>query len=98
MGDLQVFLPQNGVLEETQLASPSPPSSNPHPASIGAESWRSAEKTIHEIICRIRPTVVSEKRRKAVVDFVQSVIRERLDSEVNSFPFLLFLLQWVFDG
>eukprot|EP00268_Persea_americana_P011133 TRINITY_DN1465_c1_g2_i2.p1 TRINITY_DN1465_c1_g2~~TRINITY_DN1465_c1_g2_i2.p1 ORF type:complete len:984 (-),score=174.72 TRINITY_DN1465_c1_g2_i2:957-3908(-) len=90
MGNLEVMLPQNGELaEETQLASPSQLSSHPHTASITTEitteSWQRAEETTHEIICRIQPTVVSEERRKAVVEYVQSLIKAYLGSEV--FPF-----------
>ena len=97
MGNLEVMLPQNGELaEETQLASPSQLSSHPHTASITTEitteSWQRAEETTHEIICRIQPTVVSEERRKAVVEYVQSLIKAYLGSEVSSFPFLRFFV------
>ncbi|XP_010252088.1 PREDICTED: uncharacterized protein LOC104593785 [Nelumbo nucifera] len=88
MGDLQAWLPlPDGILtEDRQFPAPSSSSSpNPNPFSIGAGSWSRAELTTHEIVCRIQPTVVSEERRKAVIDYVQRLIRGYLGSEV--FPF-----------
>ncbi|XP_042489131.1 uncharacterized protein LOC122069225 isoform X2 [Macadamia integrifolia] len=101
MGDLQVCSPQpdGGVLNEegpylsssssSSLSSSSSSSSssscNPDPLSISEESWIKAEQKTHEILCRIQPTVVSEQRRKEVIDYVQRLIRNYLGSEV--FPF-----------
>ncbi|KAJ4978088.1 hypothetical protein NE237_008868 [Protea cynaroides] len=93
MGDPQVWSPQpHGVLNEegsylsslTTLSS-SPSSCIPNPLSISKENWIKAEKTTHEIICRIQPTVISEQRRKEVIDYIQRLIRNYLGSEV--FPF-----------
>ncbi|XP_077239142.1 uncharacterized protein LOC143880214 isoform X2 [Tasmannia lanceolata] len=88
MGSLQVWPPQaNGILVE-EIPSPSrslSSSSNPNPLSIGVEIWQIAEQKTREIISQIQPTVVSEQRRKAVVDYVQRLIRSFLGSEV--FPF-----------
>ncbi|XP_058075306.1 uncharacterized protein LOC131223814 isoform X2 [Magnolia sinica] len=87
MGDLQVWLlpqPNNILTDDSPSPSPSlSPSNNPRPLSIGADSWRWAEQATCEIICRIQPTVVSEQRRKAVVDYVQRLIRGVLGSEVK---------------
>ncbi|XP_058110604.1 uncharacterized protein LOC131253574 isoform X2 [Magnolia sinica] len=87
MGDLQSWPPQrNGAwIEESTSPLPSSSPSNPNPSSIRGDSWRRAEETAHEIICRIQPTVVSEQRRKAVIDYVQRLIRGCVGSEV--FPF-----------
>lgn len=67
--------------------SPSSPSSNlhppnPHHLAIGADAWLQAEQATQEVIRHILPTVVSEQRRKAVVDYVQKLIRGLLGSEV----------------
>ncbi|XP_043706736.1 uncharacterized protein LOC122656321 isoform X2 [Telopea speciosissima] len=95
MGDLQVWSPQpHGVLNEDgsclsslsmSSSSSSSSSCNPNPLSIGEENWIKAEQKTHEIFCRIQPTVVSEQRRKEVIDYVQRLIRNYLGSEV--FPF-----------
>ncbi|OVA19659.1 hypothetical protein BVC80_8585g2 [Macleaya cordata] len=88
MGDLQNW-PQspNGNSIEDHLFPPPSLSSpaNPDPVSIDAECWLRGEKTIREIICQIQPTVVSEQRRKVVIEYVQRLIRGCLGSEV--FPF-----------
>ncbi|XP_068635536.1 uncharacterized protein [Aristolochia californica] len=90
MGDLQVWAPQpNGFLKSTSssrpLSSSSSPSSNPPPLSIAAECLQRGEETTCEIIYRIQPTVVSEQRRKDVVDYIQRLIRGWVGCEV--FPF-----------
>ncbi|KAF8397025.1 hypothetical protein HHK36_018663 [Tetracentron sinense] len=90
MDDLQDWLQQpNGILTEERLPSPSlsssSSSSEPHPISIGSDCWVRAEQTTHEIICQIQPTLVSERRRKEVIDYVQRLIRGYVGSEV--FPF-----------
>ncbi|XP_042505676.1 uncharacterized protein LOC122082281 [Macadamia integrifolia] len=90
MGDLQPWSSQrDGVLNEegSYLSSLSSPSSsfNPNPMSISEEHWIKSEQTTNEIICRIQPTVVSEQRRKDVIDYIQRLLRNFLGSEV--FPF-----------
>lgn len=97
MGDLQLW-PQQldgvGVADADHNPPPSPspasPSStshppNPHHLAIGADAWLEAEQATQEVIRHILPTVVSEQRRKTVVDYVQKLIRGFLGSEV--FPF-----------
>uniref|UniRef100_A0A5B6Z1Q5 Polymerase nucleotidyl transferase domain-containing protein n=1 Tax=Davidia involucrata TaxID=16924 RepID=A0A5B6Z1Q5_DAVIN len=83
MGDLRE--PNDGGTEERPVASPSSSSSNPSPSSIGAERWARAEQATQKIICQVQPTVVSEERRKEVIDYVQRLIRGRLGCLV--FPF-----------
>ncbi|THU59751.1 hypothetical protein C4D60_Mb07t05370 [Musa balbisiana] len=87
MGDLQSWPPlANGDAAgghhspRAQLQEP-----NPHPSMIRAENWRRAEEATREVLRCIRPTVVSEQRRKAVVDYVQQLLRTRISSDV--FPF-----------
>ncbi|KAJ8461089.1 hypothetical protein OPV22_034015 [Ensete ventricosum] len=87
MGDLQSWPPlANGDAAgghhspRAQLQEP-----NPHPSMIRAENWRRAEEATREVLRCIRPTVVSEQRRKAVVDYVQQLLKTRISSDV--FPF-----------
>ncbi|XWS13061.1 hypothetical protein CRYUN_Cryun36dG0005100 [Craigia yunnanensis] len=84
MGDLRDWSPeQNGVASKERSSLSSSSSSNQ--AGIGAEYWKKAEEATQGIIAQVQPTVVSEKRRKAVIDYVQRLIRNYLGCEV--FPF-----------
>ncbi|XP_068668933.1 uncharacterized protein [Aristolochia californica] len=90
MGDLQVWAPQpsgflNSPPSSHRLSSSSSSSSNPPPLSITAECLQRGEETIREIIYRIQPTLVSEQRRKDVVEYIQRLIRGWVGCEV--FPF-----------
>ncbi|KAK8571438.1 hypothetical protein V6N13_047127 [Hibiscus sabdariffa] len=81
MGDLRDWSPEpNGVSSRDRSSS----SSSNH-TGISAEYWRKAEEATQGIIARVQPTVVSEERRKAVIDYVQRLIRNYLGCEV--FPF-----------
>lgn len=84
MGDLRDWsLELNGaVLEERPLSSPSLVPLNQ--TEIGAEYWQKAEEATRAIIAKVQPTVVSEARRKAVIDYVQRLIRNRLSCEVRA--------------
>ena len=88
MGDLRSWsLEQNGAVAEDKPSSSSFSSfssllpSNPTP--IGVDYWRRAEEATQAIISQVQPTVVSERRRKAVIDYVQRLIRGRLRCEVS---------------
>ncbi|KAJ0028369.1 hypothetical protein Pint_35040 [Pistacia integerrima] len=85
MGDLRDWSPELSgvVLEERPLSSPSSLSLNQ--TEIGAEYWQKAEEATQGIIAKVQPTVVSEERRKAVIDYVQRLIRNYLGCAV--FPF-----------
>ncbi|XP_008798573.2 uncharacterized protein LOC103713424 isoform X2 [Phoenix dactylifera] len=86
MGDLQAWVPQpNGAAGDGNPQPPTVQPSNPHPSAIRAESWRRAEQATQEVIQCIQPTVVSEQRRRAVVEYVQKLIRGYLAIEI--FPF-----------
>ncbi|KAK4359579.1 hypothetical protein RND71_021808 [Anisodus tanguticus] len=54
-------------------------------SEIGAERWAQAEKVTHNILRIVQPTAVSEERRRAVIDYVQRLIRGCLRCEV--FPY-----------
>ncbi|XVE80759.1 hypothetical protein DITRI_Ditri15bG0006100 [Diplodiscus trichospermus] len=84
MGELRDWSPEaNGVASEERSSSLS--SSSLNIAGIGAEYWKKAEEATRGIIAQVQPTIVSEERRKAVIDYVQRLIRTYLRCEV--FPF-----------
>ncbi|KAF4393950.1 hypothetical protein G4B88_025919 [Cannabis sativa] len=100
MGDLRDWSPElNGVVLEDRPSSSSSLSSSPPPPPllqpppplslnqtvIGLEYWQRAEEATQGIIGQVQPTVVSERRRRAVIDYVQRLIRGYLGCEV--FPF-----------
>ncbi|XP_074311885.1 uncharacterized protein LOC141647556 [Silene latifolia] len=70
MGDLRET---NGVVLEEKLPC------------IGQEVWEVAEAATGEIIRRVQPTVVSEERRKDVIEYVHWLLKGYLGCEV--FPF-----------
>ncbi|GFZ15098.1 PAP/OAS1 substrate-binding domain superfamily [Actinidia rufa] len=59
-------------------------SARPH-MSIYAHSWLLAEHSAQGILSTIQPTMASEHRRKQVINFLQSLIREYFGTKV--FPF-----------
>ncbi|CAM0950468.1 unnamed protein product [Alopecurus aequalis] len=58
---------------------------NPDPSSISPEAWERFETAALGVMSRIQPTVPSEGRRAAVVDYVQRLVRGPVGCEV--FPF-----------
>lgn len=83
MDDLPAWVPQpNGAAGDGNPRSPSAQPSNPNPSAIRAESWRRAEQASQEVIQCIQPTVVSDQRRRAVMEYVQNLIRWCLAIEV----------------
>lgn len=88
MGDLRDCSPEpNGIVVEERPSSSSSSStfSSNQTAAIGAEYWKRAEEATQGVISQVQPTVVSEKRRRAVIEYVQRLIRGFLGCEV--FPF-----------
>ncbi|XP_022950092.1 uncharacterized protein LOC111453279 [Cucurbita moschata] len=88
MGDLRSwsFEQNGGVAEEKPSSSSSFSTLLPsNPTAIGADYWRRAEEATQAIIAQVQPTVFSEKRREAVIDHVQRLLRGHLRFEV--FPF-----------
>ncbi|KAK8962424.1 hypothetical protein KSP40_PGU018911 [Platanthera guangdongensis] len=89
MGDLQVYSLHlkgiNGVIP-----------GHTNPPAILPSMWPQAELATQEIIKHIQPTVVSEQRRKAVVEYVQKLIRGFVSSEVyGSLLLSQFILQFL---
>lgn len=76
MGDFRE--PDGVVLEE----SPSVPSSSCSLSSFSPEVCARAEQATHEIIKQVQPTVVSEERRKDVIDYVQRLLKGYIGCEV----------------
>ncbi|KAH7537664.1 hypothetical protein FEM48_Zijuj03G0116900 [Ziziphus jujuba var. spinosa] len=60
-------------------------SCNPDPLSIDVELWLMAEQRAHEVLCTVQPNVVSELRRKEVMNYIQGLINGYFGNEV--FPF-----------
>lgn len=67
-------------------------SSNPDPLSIDAELWLMIEQRAQEILCTIQPNVVSELRRKDVINYVQRLIKGYFGNEVRNFSVPLFFM------
>ncbi|KAJ8898858.1 hypothetical protein K2173_008167 [Erythroxylum novogranatense] len=80
MGDLRACSPEPKVafVEEK-------PSSSSLLSSNQTEYWQKAEAVTEEIIAKVQPTLVSEERRKAVIDYVKRLIKNSIGFEV--FPF-----------
>ncbi|CAH2064377.1 unnamed protein product [Thlaspi arvense] len=71
------------VLEESSSSfSPLPPPRSP---SNQSEFWERVEEATREIIEQVHPTLVSEDRRRDVIDFVQRLLKMTLGCEVHSF-------------
>lgn len=90
MGNLRDWSPEpNGtVLEERE---PTAAAATTAMATIGAEYWQRAEEATQGIISQVQPTVASEERRKAVIDYVQRLIMNYLGCQVMAhFVILLF--------
>ncbi|XP_062004077.1 uncharacterized protein LOC133721471 [Rosa rugosa] len=89
MGDLRPRSPEpNGaVLEERPTSSSSSvfSISTNQRGGVSAEYWRRAEEATQGVIAQVQPTHVSERRRKAVIDYVQRLIGGCIGCEV--FPF-----------
>ncbi|KAL5991276.1 hypothetical protein ACLOJK_012183 [Asimina triloba] len=83
MGDLQSWPPKrNATLIDASLSpSPSPPRSNPHPSSIGDDIWRRAENAAGDIVRRFQPTMASERKRNAVIEHLQWLIKAYVGGE-----------------
>ncbi|VFQ69632.1 unnamed protein product [Cuscuta campestris] len=69
----------------TQQPSPSSSTADADSFSIGQERWAAAEIVSGGILGKVRPTAVSEERRRAVIDYVQRLVRRSLACEV--FPY-----------
>ncbi|XWS35401.1 hypothetical protein CRYUN_Cryun21dG0123200 [Craigia yunnanensis] len=80
MGGLRDWSPEsNGVASDERSSSSS------NQSGICAEYWQKAEEATQGIITQVQPTVISEERRRSVIDYVQRLIRNYLGFEI--FPF-----------
>jgi hypothetical protein len=110
MGHLQVCSPPRSndvVFGEYRLcgASPPLPTLNPDPGSIGAEPWAAAERTTHEVVCRIHPTLATNYKMREVIEYVQGLITSRVGCEVHHTHAQIYVFccsinsfMWVFHG
>lgn len=98
-GDLQVSsLPsQNGVLFGENglypLQSSSSPllESNPEPVLISSDTSDRAEMITQEIVSRIQPTQVADKKRKDIIEYVQRLIKYYIGCEVIKYLKVVFI-------
>jgi hypothetical protein len=60
---------------------------NPDPSSISPDAWEPFEAAALGVMGRIQPTVLSEARRAAVVDYIQRLVRCSVGCEVLVTPF-----------
>lgn len=97
MGDLQVLVPQsNGILSDgspraSALSTCTASFPDLQLPAIDAENFHAAEVATREVVNRIQPTFASEERRKAVVGYVQRLVRGYLGTEVNECSCIFFL-------
>ncbi|KAG6697884.1 hypothetical protein I3842_09G223600 [Carya illinoinensis] len=86
MGNIRDWSPEpNGVVLDQRPTSSSSLLFSSKQTAIGAVYWQRAEDATQGVIAQVQPTVVSENRRKAVIDYVQRLITSCLGCEV--FPF-----------
>ncbi|XP_024013513.1 uncharacterized protein LOC18020903 isoform X2 [Eutrema salsugineum] len=71
------------VLEESSSSFSSLPP--PRSPSNQSEFWKRVEEATREIIEQVHPTLVSEDRRRDVIDYMQRLIKMTLGCEVHSF-------------
>lgn len=90
MGDLRDWSPElpNGIVSDERPSSSSSSSSNQTAPTIAAEYLQRAEDATQGIIAQVQPTVVSENRRKAVIDYVQRLIKNYLGCEVSTIQYI----------
>ncbi|PRQ32118.1 hypothetical protein RchiOBHm_Chr5g0042801 [Rosa chinensis] len=77
MGDLRPWSPEpkGAVLEERPTSSSSSVFSiSTNQRDVSTEYWRRAEEAMQGVIAQIQRTHVSERRRKAAIDYVQRII------------------------
>ena len=57
----------------------------PDPLSTDAELWLTVEQRTQEILCIIQPNIVSDKRRREIVNYVRRLIKGNFGTEVRRF-------------
>uniref|UniRef100_A0A1J3IL19 Poly(A) RNA polymerase cid11 n=1 Tax=Noccaea caerulescens TaxID=107243 RepID=A0A1J3IL19_NOCCA len=72
----------SGLEESSSSFAPLPPPRSP---SNQPEFWKRLEEATREIIEQVHPTLVSEDRRRDVIDYMQRLIRMTVGCEVHSF-------------
>lgn len=91
MENLQERLVLSSSSSSSSSCSSCSSSSNPHLMSFTAECWSITKLTTQEILCAIQPTIVSEQRRKEIIDYVRRLIRDSFGNEVRDLYIFLFL-------
>ncbi|KAL6200474.1 hypothetical protein ACLB2K_030255 [Fragaria x ananassa] len=82
----QVCSPEpNAVVLPEFRPFPALPPTNPDPSAIGPESWAGGERAIRDMMSKIQPTAATHRRRKDVIQYVQSLISCNVGCQV--FPY-----------
>ena len=81
MEDSKEKLPLSSLLSNNH-----PNTDGPDPLSIDPEIWSMAEQRIQEILYIVQPNIVSDKRRKEIVNYVRQLVNGYFGTEVRSFP------------
>ncbi|XP_076917862.1 uncharacterized protein LOC143578082 isoform X1 [Bidens hawaiensis] len=53
--------------------------------AIGIEQWQKAERAAERIISKFQPTIVAERKRDAVILYLQRLLKDNLDCEVFAY-------------
>ncbi|GKU98250.1 hypothetical protein SLEP1_g11276 [Rubroshorea leprosula] len=77
--------PSSSFSSSSCLSSPL----NPYPLLIDAELWMMAEKRTLEMLRIIQPALVSEEKRKSIINNVQMLIKDYFGIEVTKSLFAL---------
>lgn len=84
MGDIRDWSPEpNGAVLDQRPSSSLSSLLSSNQKAIGAEYWQRAEEATQGVIAQVQPTVVSQNRRRAVIDYVQRLITSCLGCEVS---------------
>ncbi|KAL8516440.1 hypothetical protein ACS0TY_014918 [Phlomoides rotata] len=86
MGELKVVNPNGSVpIEENPSGLGRNSSSPPDPALITDECLSAAEEAAEQVLNCVHPTLDSEEKRRDVLDYVQQLVKTRLNCESVSY-------------
>lgn len=61
------------------------PAPQSNPWFIGIQRWNKAEKACEGIISKFQPTIVAERKRDAVINYLHRLLKDNLDCEVFAY-------------
>ncbi|KAF5759602.1 putative polynucleotide adenylyltransferase [Helianthus annuus] len=74
---------QQDAVVGSNLIGEEPASSQSDACSIGIQQWNRAEKAAEGIISNFQPSIVAEKKRDAVIIYLQKLLKDKLDCEMS---------------